>query len=355
MLSAIRHSIPLYQVPWLTKLGTLISIVKQHIRAYLDPIFSMILEYWDQPQLQAVVIQLVNATAKALEGEFKAFLPRLLPQILLTFDGDLTDPRRQDVLVEILHALAAFGLSLEEFAHLVLPSVLKLLDRKDVSIKVREAAIDSLGSFARRINLSEHASQIIHPLARIIAASSPNVPGSQQLALHAMDSLCALVTQLGTDYAIFIPMMDKVRVGCIFRESVNGWLRPVSLPLDRRSFVQATSTTAATSSSPKRSSTASHSRKTLAGSTRKFKISYLVRGFEADQPPFPPQRVERARQGRHPVDSGAQPAVPQGPLGHELQLFAGRVARLDQVARPRASSRVAISRSESLPGARSGA
>ena len=210
MLAAIRHNGPTYQGPWLSKLGTLISLVKQHIRNFLDPIFTMILEYWNNPSLQSYVIKLVGVTAEALEGEFKAFLPRLLQDVLRTFDGDLSDPRRQEVLIEILGALQSFGLSLEEYSHLILPAVIKLFDRADVGAQVREKSIETIGHLAKHINFSEHASQIIHPLARVIATSSPSVPGSMQLADTAMNALCSLVIQLGPEYAIFIPMMNKV-------------------------------------------------------------------------------------------------------------------------------------------------
>jgi FKBP12-rapamycin complex-associated protein len=213
MLAAIRHNGPTYQGPWLSKLGTLISLVKQHIRNFLDPIFTMILEYWNNPSLQSYVIKLVGVTAEALEGEFKAFLPRLLQDILRTFDGDLSDPRRQEVLVEVLGALQSFGLSLEEYSHLILPAVIKLFDRADVGPAVREKSIETIGHLAKHVNFSEHASQIIHPLARVIGMSSPSVAGSMQLADTAMTALCSLVIQLGPEYAIFIPMMNKVLLG----------------------------------------------------------------------------------------------------------------------------------------------
>lgn len=212
MLSAFRRGSPSVQGPWLTKLGTLISLVKQHIRGFMDPILSIVNDFWDHPSLQTVVIQLVEVMARALEGEFKAFLPRILRQILGTFDGELADPHRHGVLVEMLHALAAFGLSLEEYIHLVLPAVLKLFDRPEVGFKVREAAIVTIGTLARKVNFAEHASQIIHSLARVVGAATPSQaqPAQQQLAAAAMNTLCHLVVQLGSDYAIFIPMMSKV-------------------------------------------------------------------------------------------------------------------------------------------------
>ena len=62
-----------------------------------------------------------------------------------------------------------------------------------------------MGQLCKKVNFSDYASRIIHPLARTLATS-------QELRLVAMDTLAALVYQLGTDYAIFIPMINKVLV-----------------------------------------------------------------------------------------------------------------------------------------------
>lgn len=209
MLSAIRLSSPAYQGPWLTKLGSLISVVKQHIRNFIDPILSIVLDFWDHPSLQTVVIQLVEVTARALEGEFKAFIPRLLTVILRTFDAD-SSKYQSSVLVALLHALGAFGLSIEEYTHLILPAILKLLDQHDTRQAVKETAINTIGVLARQVNFSEQASQIIHPLSRVVLAANPSDKESEVLANLAMNALCSLVIQLGSDYAIFIPMMDKI-------------------------------------------------------------------------------------------------------------------------------------------------
>jgi FKBP12-rapamycin complex-associated protein len=279
LISAIRRSTPAYQGPWLTKLGTLISIVKFHIRNFLDPILSLVLEYWDHPQLQTVVIQLVEVVARAIEGEFKAFLPRILQEVLRTFDGDLSDPRRHEVLVEILHALSAFGLSVEEYNHLILPAILKLFDRADVSQKVRETSVITIGTLARKVNFSDHASQIIHPLARVLSANSPSNPDSQHMTLLAMNTLCSMVVQLGSDYAIFIPMISKV---CLLSSHPKSELKLTfdSFLLDR-SCTPDGSNTATTISSSSRSSSEIVYLKTLARWTSEHPLSVACLSLES--------------------------------------------------------------------------
>ena len=83
MMTVIRTSDNTFRDFLFQQLGSLIGIVKQHIRNYLDDIFNMIKEFWtvDSP-LQSTIIMLVESIAVALQSEFKIYLPQLIPHIL---------------------------------------------------------------------------------------------------------------------------------------------------------------------------------------------------------------------------------------------------------------------------------
>ncbi|KAJ3037894.1 phosphatidylinositol kinase- protein kinase tor1 [Rhizophlyctis rosea] len=184
------------------QLGLLVSIVKQHIRNYLSDIFSLIQEYWNPTSnIQITIISLVEAVATALDGEFKVYLPTLLPQMLQIFDAD-TSERRQPTQ-RVLQALTVFGLNLEEYLHLVIPVIVRLFERPDIPMHLRKHAVSAIGQLTRKVNFSDQASRIIHPLVRVLS-----IP-QQDFRMTAMDTLSALVYQLGSDYAIFIPMVNK--------------------------------------------------------------------------------------------------------------------------------------------------
>ena len=53
------------------------------------------------------------------------------------------------------------------------------------------------------LDLTDYASRIIHPVVRTLDQCP-------ELRISAMDTLSALVVQLGRKYHIFIPMVDKV-------------------------------------------------------------------------------------------------------------------------------------------------
>jgi len=74
--------------------------------------------------------------AVALDGEFKVYLPRLLPLLLQVFETDDSD-KRQPTL-EVLTALKKFGVTLEEYLHLVIPVIVRLFERVDIPIALRK-------------------------------------------------------------------------------------------------------------------------------------------------------------------------------------------------------------------------
>lgn len=151
--------------------------------------------------MQGTLIQLVEKIVIALGGEFKIYLPKLIPNILQVFNHD--DSHRRAVTEKLLNALQQFGTSLEDYLHIILPPIVKLFDARDCSQKVREAALQTIESLSEHLEISEFASRIIHPLIRVLE-SSP------ELRETAMNTLCALVVQLDRKYQIFIPMIQKV-------------------------------------------------------------------------------------------------------------------------------------------------
>lgn len=188
---------------YIHKLGDLVSIVKQHIRNYLKDIFDLIDDYWTPiSSLQITIISLIEAIAKALDGELKVYLPRLLPHMLQIFDNDTSESRQPTI--KVLHAFVVFGANIEEYMHLVIPVVVKFFEKPDAPVSVRRQAITTITALSKKVNMFDYASRIIHPLARVLPVLPPEARSA------AMDLLCALIFQLGTDYTKFIPVINKV-------------------------------------------------------------------------------------------------------------------------------------------------
>lgn len=187
------------------QLAILISIIKQHVRNYLQDIFALVQEDWHQnASIQMTIVALMEAVARALECEFKTYLPLLLPNLLQTLEGEVS-AKRQPIVLRVLQSLYVFGSNLDEYMHLVLPVVVSLFERTDAPLVVRRTAIVTVGQLARKVNFVDHASRVILPLVRVLQSSV-------ELRGAAMDTLTALAYLLGPTYATFVSVVNKVLV-----------------------------------------------------------------------------------------------------------------------------------------------
>ena len=200
----MRTSTARVQIFHLEQLTILVGIIKQHIRKYTVDIFSLVNELWENQTLQLPLSSLIEALGKALDAEFKPFLPNVLPLLLKVFDVDLTE-KVANTQMKVFDALLTFGSNIEEYLQLIIPILVRTCERLDGPIPLRKRAIQTIEGLTRRVNFSDHASKIIHPLVRVLGQPS------NELRQAAMDCLCALMLQLGSDFAIFVPTINKVR------------------------------------------------------------------------------------------------------------------------------------------------
>jgi len=191
---------------YFNQLSMLVRIVRQHIRPHLHVILEAVAQHWYvSTQLQATMLGLIESIAKSLEGEFKIYLANVLPLMLSVLDTDSRSDAGRAACQRVLHAFLVFGSSAEEYMHLIIPVIVRMFDNdRQRPRDVRKAAIETIGRMSKQVNISEFAAKIIHPLSRVL------VSGDSTLKHTAMETLCALVFQLGPDYLHFVPTIDKV-------------------------------------------------------------------------------------------------------------------------------------------------
>jgi FKBP12-rapamycin complex-associated protein len=187
----------------LQQLAILIGIIKQHVRKYMPDIFALVTDLWENQSLQLPLVSLIESLGKALDAEFRPFLPTILPLILKVFDGELND-KRSATQIKVFDAFLTFGSNIEEYLHLVIPIIVRTYERPDASTALRKRAIVTIDGLSSRVNFSDHASRIIHPLVRVLTSSN------NELRMAVLDTLCSLLVQLGSDFAIFVPTINKV-------------------------------------------------------------------------------------------------------------------------------------------------
>ncbi|XP_029141485.1 serine/threonine-protein kinase mTOR [Protobothrops mucrosquamatus] len=153
--------------------------------------------------IQSTIILLIEQIVVALGGEFKLYLPQLIPHMLRVFMHDSSSTR--NVSTKLLNAIQLFGANLDDYLHLLLPPIVKLFDAPDAPLSARKAALETVDRLTESLDFTDYASRIIHPIVRTLDQSP-------ELRTTAMDTLSSLVFQLGKKYQIFIPMVNKVLV-----------------------------------------------------------------------------------------------------------------------------------------------
>lgn len=194
------------------KLGTLVSIARQHIRKYLPELLSLISELWssfslpvaNRPVHIAPILHLVEQLCLALNDEFRKYLPDILPCCIQV----LTDAERLNdytYVIPILHTLEVFGGTLDEHMHLLFPALIRLF-KVDASVEVRRGAIKTLTRLIPRVQVTGHISSLVHHLKLVLDGNK------EELRKDAIDALCCLAHALGEDFTIFIPSIHKLMV-----------------------------------------------------------------------------------------------------------------------------------------------
>ncbi|XP_056160918.1 serine/threonine-protein kinase TOR isoform X1 [Syzygium oleosum] len=192
------------------KLGTLVSIVRQHIRKYRQELLSLISELWsslslptaNRPPLGHPVLHLVEQLCLALNDEFRTYLPDILPCCIQV----LSDAERCNdytYVLDILHTLEVFGGTLDEHMHLLLPALIRLF-KEDAPVDKRRAAIKTLTRLIPRVQVTGHISSLVHHLKLVLDGKI------DELRKDAVDALCCLAYALGEDFTIFIPSIHKL-------------------------------------------------------------------------------------------------------------------------------------------------
>jgi FKBP12-rapamycin complex-associated protein len=201
-LDVMRNADPSLLVLMFQNLSMLVTIVKSKaglgLRPYLDEVFDIVQDAW-QSSLLPHILALIEELSISFGDDFKTYLPTLVPKML-----SVLHPDNVDLAPRILRNLEVIGSNLDDYLHLVVPAIVKLISQTE-SDDVRMLAVTSIARLSRILNVSEFASRIIHPLARLLQSEA-----SMDLKSAAMSAICHLVFQLGTDYATFIPMVNRI-------------------------------------------------------------------------------------------------------------------------------------------------
>ncbi|TNN42342.1 Serine/threonine-protein kinase mTOR [Liparis tanakae] len=130
--------------------------------------------------MQNTIILLIEQIVVALGGEFKLYLPQLIPHMLRVFMHDNSTGR--SVTIKMLNAIQLFGANLDDYLHLLLPPIVKLFDASDVTLQARKSQCQLL--LQRRHGAAQPVAQVQQQVQqRSPVAPRPVAPGGRQRPL----------------------------------------------------------------------------------------------------------------------------------------------------------------------------
>lgn len=213
---------------YLQQLGALILIVKQHIRPFLTEIFGVIEEFFNTSShlnIRVIIIHLIESISRALESEFKMYLPDVLPLLLNMIEDDKSSEREPSI--HVLRGFVVFGSNIEEYVYVIIPTIVKMFEVGPFIL--RKTAIETVGKLSKSVSLNDMSSRIVHPLLRVLRQ------GNDELSVSAMNTFCCLALSLRNDFVVFIPIIKKVLIqqkfqSAMFEQIVTRMLNGDPLP-----------------------------------------------------------------------------------------------------------------------------
>ncbi|KAK1142044.1 phosphatidylinositol kinase- protein kinase tor1 [Aspergillus melleus] len=190
-LSVIRASSEDTFGYYFSQLSVLVDVIRQHIRPYLTEIINTIRMFWHNMN-QAPLISLIETLSIHMGDEIKRYISNLLLMIIATLERGTSSAAQR-----ILHLLVVLGNTVEEYMHVIVPSLIRVLSGPGYPIKVRKSAIDCITSLSEEVDLSDLSSPVVQSLVDVLS-------GNEHVLVQAsMNCLCALMRLLGQEFMCY--------------------------------------------------------------------------------------------------------------------------------------------------------
>lgn len=187
-------------------LSDLVTVARREIEPSLQSLFGIVAMYWDS-EVYPDVLLFVERVSLMAPDSFKIHIPDLIPLLLRSLAHLKNE--KDGMAKRTLETVVIIGRSLGEYLHLVAPAIVAVFESSERSLEVRLQAMQTLGHLCRQLSFREYASRIVHPLSRLLQQREPE---AKELKETALKILCYLMFQLGSDYAIFIPVVKRILV-----------------------------------------------------------------------------------------------------------------------------------------------
>lgn len=205
LLGVVRTGEESLKIFVLQQLTALVSVIKAHIRKHLDDLLALVHELWPKHTLVPALIDLLQELAKALDDDFRPYVPELVPRLV----GTLASAERASdlqLIERVLCAFETFGSGIDTQLHLILPVLSRLYGQSmhHIPIRIRSRALRSLATLLPRMNSLQHTAGVAQPLLRVLDGNSDH------LRHDAAEALTALAASADTNFRPLLPQVRAV-------------------------------------------------------------------------------------------------------------------------------------------------
>mmetsp|Transcript_11561 Transcript_11561/g.42284 ORF Transcript_11561/g.42284 Transcript_11561/m.42284 type:complete len:2481 (+) Transcript_11561:259-7701(+) len=192
----------------LDQLAKLVSIVRQHIRHFLDELMKIVHEFWEVRTLTKHLLRLLKALSGALNDEFHTQLPAVIRRfVALLVEAERS--KQYTHVSDVLDTLDSFGNAIADQFHLVLGALARLLRSAPTlqNASVRAEVILKLASFTGKGHVSSYASEIVNHLSHVL-----DTPADQELHSITCSCLAQVARAIGPGFSYFVPRILHIMV-----------------------------------------------------------------------------------------------------------------------------------------------
>ena len=200
---SVMHAAPHSRLDlYFNHLAVLASIVRQHVRAFVPKLMSLIEEFWPvSTQVQVTILSLLEELARGIPGEFAGGVSRALPLMVQVLRDD--EGSRRPLSEKILQTFLVFGRQAEHYMILILPILVDMIKDPENPQSLRKQAIEVIGKTSRQVNLERYIALILHNMCEVFEGKDPVIKQA------AYDCILTLIAQTKYRFVVFSHMVRK--------------------------------------------------------------------------------------------------------------------------------------------------
>ena len=102
-----------------------------------------------------------------------------------------------------MKSLEYFGPLLNEYYHIIIPAITRILDTDEVKVEMRQIVLSTLEELCTQVDLSDLACRIVQPALRCMEKYP-------ELQNNVMNLLTTMLMRMGSRFMVFLPHITKV-------------------------------------------------------------------------------------------------------------------------------------------------